>query len=167
MPDAGLATDFPRGPICGCGATELHPRDPRRCKSGHQLAGHHGIAFKHGASRFKQQGDASLTTEQVEVRSSFVAQVIVDKGGEAQLTAIERARIKRLGELDVVASLIAADLARRGLLTPRGRIRGAVDKWLTTLTVFDRYCERVGAERRPKSVESLSEYLRRGSREAS
>jgi hypothetical protein len=150
--------------ICRCGTTTRHAAHGDRCSNGHQLsletAQGPGVATKHGVRSFQIHGDAVLTDEQRAARRSFIEEVIADRGGESELTAIERARIKRLSELDVVAAMIAADLARRGLFTPKGRIRSSIDKWLSVLVTFDRYADKVGAERRPKALQSLADYLK-------
>ena len=149
--------------ICKCGASTRHAAHADRCANGHQLPLEHaagpGVAAKHGVRSFQIHGDAALEERQKATRRSFIDEVIADRGGESELTAIERSRIKRLSELDIIASMIASDLAKRGLFTTRGPIRSSLDKWLSVLTTFDRYAEKVGAERRPKSVQSLSDYL--------
>jgi hypothetical protein len=85
-------------------------------------------------------------------------QVITDRGGTDQLTAIECGYVRRLGELETVARLLASDLAQRGLFTAKGRVRGTFSRWLETLDRWDRYAQRVGAERRAKPVR-LVDYL--------
>jgi len=85
----------------------------------------------------------------------FRAGVIADKGGMENMTTIEIAVVRRLSELEATARLLGADLAQRGVLTPRGRVRGVYRQWLETLDRFDKYCARVGPERRARQVDPI------------
>lgn len=65
----------------------------------------------------------------------------------------------RLTELETVARLLASDLAQRGLLTAKGRVRSSVSKWLEVLDRWDRFAQRIGVDRRPRQVQTLNERL--------
>lgn len=92
--------------------------------------------------------------------AEFLAGVVTDRGGESELSTLERAYVQKLGELDVTIRLLVEDIAANGLLTQGGRVRGSYDKLLAGLTVFDRYAQRVGLDRRAKRVESISDIVR-------
>jgi len=64
-----------------------------------------------------------------------------------------------LSELETVARLLTSDLAQRGLFTPRGRVRVTFSRWLETLDRWDRYAQRVGADRRARQIPTLQSYL--------
>jgi hypothetical protein len=142
---------------CACGAP-VHATDVNRCANGHVLNGNQA-ARKHGVRAFETRGGAVLPGDLRQSVDEFRAQVITDRGGTDQLTAVEGGYIRRLGELETVARLLASDLAQRGLFTPKGRVRGTFTRWLETLDRWDRYAQRVGADRRAKPVRSLREYL--------
>lgn len=141
---------------CTCGAS-AHPTNVDRCTNGHVLHGNQ-TARKHGVRAFETRGAAVLPSDLRQSVDEFRAQVIADRGSTDQLTAVEGGYIRRLGELETVARLLGSDLAQRGLFTPRGRVRGTFNRWLETLDRWDRYAQRVGTERRAKSV-SLIDYL--------
>ena len=140
---------------CSCGAS-VHSTKADRCANGHVLQGNQA-ALKHGVRAFETRGAGALPADLRQSVDEFRAQIIVDRGG-TDLSAIERGYIRRLGELETVARLLASDLAQRGLFTPRGSVRGTFTRWLETLDRWDRYAQRVGAERRAKPV-SIVDYL--------
>lgn len=90
----------------------------------------------------------------------FLEAVVIDRGGDAELSTLERAYVQKLSELDLTIRLLVEDIAANGLLTPGGKVRGSYDKLLAGLTVFDRYAQRVGLDRRAKRVESISDIVR-------
>jgi hypothetical protein len=96
----------------------------------------------------------------------FRAQVIADRGGLDNLSAVEQGFVRRLAELETVARLLASDLAARGVLTAKGRVRGVYVQWLATLDRWAKYAERVGLERRAKPVPTIAEYLDARARES-
>ena len=49
---------------------------------------------------------------------AFAAQVVTDLGGEGELSALERAYVAKLRDLEVTQRLLMADIAYRGLVTP-------------------------------------------------
>jgi hypothetical protein len=76
-----------------------------------------------------------------------------------ELSTLEAAYVRRLSEVETVARLLASDLASRGLMTPRGRVRGTFSRWLECLDRWDRLAQRVGTDRRGRQVPSLSAFL--------
>jgi hypothetical protein len=136
---------------CRCGAGQ-HATNASRCENGHVLPGNEN-ARKHGAWSYQRgRGDDALPPAVRDTVEVFRQQVIADRGGEDNLTAIESGYIRRLGELEAVARLLAADLATKGLTTARGRVRGLYSRWLETLDRWDRFAQRVGAERKARPV---------------
>jgi hypothetical protein len=136
---------------CRCGAP-AHASDPERCAVGHVLAGN-TAAQTHGAWSFERgRGRESLPALMRDSVDGFRESIISDLGGEANLTTLQAAYVRRLSELEAVTRLVAADLAKRGLLTPKGRVRPTVAKWLEVLATWDKYAQRVGIERRARPV---------------
>ena len=88
------------------------------------------------------------------------AGVISDRGGESELSTLERSYVEKLGDIDVTIRLLTHDIAVHGLLTKSGGVRGVYDKLLAGLAAFDRYAVRVGLERRAKSVQTIAEIMR-------
>jgi hypothetical protein len=128
-------------------------------------------ARTHGAWSFERgRGEAAVPAPLLQSIDEFRAGVVADRGGLSNLTTVEVALIRRLGELEAVCRLLAGDIAARGAFTPRGRIRHVYRMWLETLDRFDKYCARVGSDRRARSVtlqERLAAAVRRGDGEAS
>ena len=135
-----------------------HPFDPERWADGTMRDGNQK-ARKHGVHAFEARGSAALPADLRVSVDEFRAQVISDRGGVDNLTAIEGGYIRRLTELETVARLLTSDLAQRGLFTPRGRVRGTFSRWLETLDRWDRYSQRVGSDRRARQIPSLQEFL--------
>lgn len=145
--------------ICSCGATERHSTDADRCTRGHVLVGNQARRL-HGVRAFETTGRLpDILRQTVE---EFRASVIADRGGASELSTLEAAYIRRLSEVETVARLLAADLASRGLLTPRGRVRGTFSRWLECIDRWDRLAQRVGTDRRGRAVSSLRDYLAAG-----
>jgi hypothetical protein len=144
------------GAVCSCGARP-HATSEGRCSNGHVIAGN-TAALKHGVRAFEARGEAALPSTVRESVDDFRSQVVADRGGE--LTAIEAGYVRRLGELEAVVRLLASDLATRGLFTARGRTRNTLGRWFEALDRWDRYAQRVGAERKARPVDPL-EALRR------
>ena len=140
---------------CACGAS-TNPTNTDRCANGHVLQGNQA-ARKHGVRAFETRGAGALPGDLRQSVDEFRAQVIIDRGG-TDLSAIEGGYIRRLAELETVARLLASDLAQRGLFTTKGRVRSTFTRWLETLDRWDRYAQRVGAERKAKPV-SIVDYL--------
>ena len=142
--------------ICSCGATEVHATAPDRCVRGHVLVGNE-TALKHGVRRFEATGQAPAAVQQTV--DAFREAVIADRGGASELSTLDSAYIRRLAEAETLARLLAADLATRGIFTPKGRVRNTFQRWTEIVGLWDRLCQRVGTDRRAKAVASLREYL--------
>ena len=158
MPDGALAQDMATEtptPLCSCGATERHTTDADRCVRGHVLVGNQTRRV-HGVRAFETTGRLPDVLRQTV--EEFRQAVITDRGGSAELSTLEAAYIRRLSEVETVARLLAADLASRGLTTPRGRVRGTFSRWLECLDRWDRLAQRVGTDRRSRTV-TLRDYL--------
>jgi hypothetical protein len=158
---AGTASE-PPPPICSCGEAERHPVDPHRCARGHALPGNQ-LHRTHGAYSFRDHGEASLPPDMRMTVAEFKAQVVSDRGGE--LTAIEAARIGHLAEVETTLRLLAHDLATRGLMTAKGRVRSTFSKWLEALDRWERLAGHIGDDRRARTVPSLQDYLREAAAE--
>jgi hypothetical protein len=144
-------------PICSCGATARHATNEHMCAAGHFIPGNSARRI-HGVRAFEATGRMPdmlrLTVEE------FRTAVIADRGGEAELSTLEAAYIRRLSEVETVARLLASDLATRGLTSARGRVRSTFSRWLECLDRWDRLAQRVGTDRRARAV-SLRDYLAR------
>lgn len=137
--------------LCRCGAGQ-NPANESRCLKGHTLPGHSGPALRHGARAYELRGEAALPPALRDTVDGFREQVIADRGGPDNFTAIEGGYVRRLGELEAVVRLLASDLATRGLTTPRGRVRGTFSRWLEALDRWDKFAQRVGVERKARPV---------------
>jgi hypothetical protein len=135
-----------------------HPEHEDRNADGTVRVGNQ-TARKHGVHAFEARGAAALPADLRVSVDEFRVQVISDRGGVDNLTAIEGGYIRRLSELETVARLLTSDLALRGLFTPRGRVRGTFSRWLETLDRWDRYAQRVGVDRRARQISTLQAYL--------
>jgi hypothetical protein len=148
---------------CKCGAGP-HSTDPRRCMNGHQRGGvdtGQGLAFKHGADGFRTTG--KLPPEVRLTVSEFIAHVIADRGGESELSTLEKEQIRKLAEIDSVARLLSsiiADNAKEALLAkPRGLGRNTpIDRWVDVLNTWLKFAKSVGLTRRARTI-SLHDYL--------
>ena len=145
-------------PICSCGAIDRHAGDPHRCTRGHVLLGNQARRT-HGAYSFRDRGAAALPEVVRQTVEEFRAAIVTDRGGATELSTIEAAYIRRLSEVETVARLLAADLATRGLLTAKGRVRGTFSKWLECVSAWDRLAQRVGTDRRARALPTLQYYL--------
>lgn len=143
--------------LCACGATERHSADADRCVRGHVLVGNQ-TRRTHGVRAFETTGRLPEVFRQTV--EEFREAVIADRGGSSELSTLEGAYIRRLSEVETVARLLAADLASRGLTTPRGRVRGTFSRWLECLDRWDRLAQRVGTDRRARAA-TLRDYLAR------
>lgn len=118
-----------------------------RCKSflpKNQLQREHGIY-----SRLPPPADLREKVDDLR------AGVISDRGGDSELSTLERSYVEKLGDIDVTIRLLTHDIAVHGLLTKSGGVRGVYDKLLAGLAAFDRYAQRIGVERRAKVVHPL------------
>jgi hypothetical protein len=153
--DAVTATE-PLTAICRCGATELHASTPNMCANGHFIAGNTARRL-HGVRAFETTGRIPDVLRQTV--EEFRESVIADRGGPSDLSTLEAAYVRRLSEAETVARLLAADLAARGLFTPKGRVRNTFQRWNEAVVLWDRLAQRVGVDRRARPVPSLRDYL--------
>jgi hypothetical protein len=99
---------------------------------------------------FRRQQAAELRAE----AEALVAGVVADKGGEGELSTLQRAYVSHLADVVVMLRLLAADAAARGLLTPGGNPRRTVDTYLAVLDRFDRLAQRIGLRREARKLRS-------------
>jgi hypothetical protein len=126
-------------------------RDP---KTGRFLAGNPG-PITHGASRALRLGEPPDPQRHDEI----VAALVRDCGGEAKLTSLERAQLEHLAHLLNVAQMLASDHARRGMLTPRGRLRPTFNAYLQVVDRIDRMVQRLVLRGNAAPETPLSDYL--------
>ena len=150
-------TTTPPVAVCSCGAGP-HATHAGICERGHAMRGNQ-LHRTHGAYSFRDRGVASLPSDVRLTVADFKATVISDRGGAEELSAIEAARIGHLAEVETTLRLLAHDLATRGLMTAKGRVRSTFSKWLEALDRWERLAGHVGDGRRPRQVPSLSAYL--------
>lgn len=143
--------------ICSCGAGP-HAANAGMCSNGHFVRGNQARRT-HGAFSFRDRGEGSLPPDMRMTVADFKAQVISDRGGHEELSAIEAARIGHLAEVETTLRLLAHDLASRGLTTAKGRVRSTFSRWLEALDRWERLAGHIGDGRRARAVPSLSAYL--------
>jgi hypothetical protein len=143
-------------PICRCGATERHESNGHMCANGHFIAGNTARRL-HGVRAFETTGRLPDVLRQTV--EEFRESVIADCGGQSDLSTLEAAYVRRLSEAETVSRLLAADLATRGLFTPKGRVRNTFQRWTEAVSLWDRLAQRVGVGRRAHLVPSLRDYL--------
>jgi hypothetical protein len=155
--------DAPRPPdgseaqgMCKCGAG-THATRGGVCARGHAMQGNQ-LRRTHGVRAFETTG--RLPDVVRHTVDEFREAVIQDRGGASELSTLEAAYVRRLAEVETVARLLAADLATRGLMSARGRVRSTFSRWLECLDRWDKLAQRVGTERRARAV-SLRDYLAR------
>jgi hypothetical protein len=129
------------------------------CAGGHFIPGNQARRV-HGVRAFETTGRLPDTLRQSV--DEFRACVIADRGGAAELSTLESAYCRRLGEAEAVVRLLASDLASRGLFTPRGRVRNTFQRWTEAVALWDRLAQRVGVDRRARALPSLADYLQTG-----
>ncbi|ODS55797.1 MAG: hypothetical protein ABS36_09425 [Acidobacteria bacterium SCN 69-37] len=156
-PDPDVETPTP---ICSCGATDRHATDAERCVKGHPLPGNQ-IRRTHGMYSFRDRGEAALPPDTRLSVADFKAQVVSDRGGLEELSAIEAARIGHLAEVETTLRLLASDLATRGLTTAKGRVRSTFSRWLEALDRWEKLAGHIGDGRRARQAPSLAAYLAR------
>jgi hypothetical protein len=143
-------------PICACGAAERHATNPHMCRNGHFVPGN-GARRLHGVDGFRTRGTLPDVLRQTV--DEFRQAIIADRGGDAELSTLEHGYARRIGEVEAVLRLLASDLAKRGLFTPRGRVRNTYGRWLEGLAAWDRLAQRIGTARRSRTVPTLHDYL--------
>jgi hypothetical protein len=100
-----------------------------------------------GLQARQHPAELRLTAEEL------MAGVIADRGGDAELSTLERAYIRRLGDVEITHQILVQDIAQNGLHKPSGNVRDVYDKFLAGLDRFDRLAQRVGISRRAKRVD--------------
>lgn len=143
-------------PICRCGATERHESNAHMCANGHFITGNTARRL-HGVRAFETTGRLPDVLRQTV--EEFREAVLSDRGGSAELSTLEAAYVRRLSEAETVARLLAADLAARGLFTPKGRVRNTFQRWSEAIALWDRLAQRVGVDRRARALPTLRDYL--------
>ena len=142
----------PDGVTCGrCGAQA--PPGLDACPVCHSFLPGTQAARKSGIYAQHQPPDLQAVVD------AMVAGIIADHGGEATLTTLEKAYIKKLADVDITIHLLAADISRRGLLTPAGGVRNVYDKFLAGLDRWDRLAQRIGLGRRARTVPTPLDYI--------
>lgn len=149
------ATETPM--VCSCGAGP-HSTHAGICEKGHAMRGNQ-LHRTHGAFSFRDRGVAALPDPMRLSVEDFRDGIVRDLGGAEELSTIMHGHVRRLGELETTCRLLASHLAQHGIFTPRGRVRSAYTQWLLTLDRWQKVAERIGVERKLKSVPSLSAYL--------
>ena len=144
-----MAKDFrpKRRPTKGVGPSRVNGADGRFLP-GNQVARQSGVFAVHQPPELLESADA------------FAAQVVADLGGEHELSALERAYVAKLRDLEVTQQLLMADIAHRGLVTPAGGVRRPFAAFLSAIDRFDRLAQRLGLSRRARQVPSAHELLR-------
>jgi hypothetical protein len=143
--------------VCGrCGTS--NPPDVQACGQCRSFLPSNQVARRTGIYARQHPPDVTQRAEEL------TAGLISDLGGASELTTLQSSYVQKLGDIDTSIRLLTHDIAVNGLLTPGGRVREVYDKLLAGLTAFDRYAQRLGMERKPKPVASLSEVLTDGDR---
>jgi len=108
-------------------------------------------AVTHGVRRYELRG--ILPEHAQQHVDAFHAGALSDRGGEANVSTIESGYIRRLAQLEGSLELLGDDIARRGVMTERGRPRAAFAAFLKTLETWDRFATRLGLERRQRHLD--------------
>lgn len=75
-----------------------------------------------------------------------------DRGGADALSEVKRLAVGHLAEAELVLSHLGNDIARKGLMTPGGRMRPAFGAWCQALDRWQRLAGLVGLERVTKDA---------------
>jgi hypothetical protein len=84
------------------------------------------------------------------------ANITSDRGGDTELSTLDRWYIQKLCRLDAVIQLIEHEADTRGWFTRSGRPRALLDKLQSLLLTADRFAQRVGQKRQPKHINPVS-----------
>ena len=142
----------PDGVTCGrCGAPA--PPGLDACPVCHCFLPGTQAARKTGIYAQRHPPDLQATVD------AMIAGIISDHGGDDALTTLEKAYITKLASVDITVHLLAADIARRGLLTPAGGVRNVYDKFLAGLDRWDRLAQRIGLGRRTRQVPNPLDFI--------
>jgi hypothetical protein len=141
-------------------------RSDRRDPKGRFAPGNNA-ARKTGATEFERHGAEVLTPDFRAEHENFRNDLIADQGGLSELSTVRLALIERAAQAHTMASLLAADLSRRGVTTERGRTRKSLDQFFKCVDRFERLARRIGLERRPKVARrTLEDFERQCAAEA-
>ena len=134
------------GTLCThCGAA-LVP-GAGRCSScgtftaGNQEARRLGLQARHHPPELREAAD------------DLMAGIVADRGGQNDLSTLEKAYIGKIGDVEICLRILIEDIARHGLLTPGGRRRDSYDMLLAGLDRFDRYAQRIGIPRKARQID--------------
>lgn len=124
-------------------------RTPGRDEQGRFAAGN-GAATTHGVRRYELRG--ALPDDVREWLARFQSTLEQDRGGAAELGAIETGYVRRLTQLEGALELLGQDIGEHGVMTARGRPRAAYRVFLETLATWDRLAQRFGLERKARQL---------------
>jgi hypothetical protein len=112
-----------------------------------------------GQARFTDRG--LLPAELREQHDTFKAAIYADLGGEDELTTIAKSAVENLAQVKTLQNLFLAEIARRGIVTSKGKVRSVVEAFFKATDRHDRLARLVGLERRTKRVTAgtIEEYL--------
>jgi hypothetical protein len=110
----------------------------------------------HGALTFTRRG-GELPPEFRLEHERFKSQVFADLGGE--LSEIELGFVELLCATKSILNLLAADMQRSGMMTPRGRLRATYAAWLKASSRYEKLASKLGLKRRAKPAQTLDSYL--------
>jgi hypothetical protein len=96
-----------------------------------------------------------------ELADEFMAAVLNDIGEDEPLSTLQRAYVRRLGDVGVLLDVLAHDMKQRGIFTPAGGTRRVVEHYLQAIDRWDRLAQRIGTKPRFKRVPTLMEVLTR------
>jgi hypothetical protein len=81
--------------------------------------------------------------------------ITTDLGGEAELSALQRATVREVARLEVILAALGHELLDGGVLTPKGAMRAATVVYLQVLDRFVKVAATVGLQRRAKPIDPL------------
>ena len=114
-------------------------------------------AYRHGVKLFERKGELPAFLR--DALDGFREALSADQGGDSELTTVRRGYVERLVATEGVLRLLETDLAHRGMLTAKGRVRSTYTAWLAALDRWDRLAQRLGLDRRASKVPTLDAYL--------
>lgn len=148
----GLPSAFTAPTACKrCGTAIIEGAD--RCPLCRSFVSRNQAARKIGLRAMIQPANIRMTANEL------VDGIVRDLGGPSDLTALTRAYVRKIADIEITLHLLAADLVKHGLLTPGGRPRETYDKYLAGVAMWDRLAQRIGLERRTKRAPSLADLL--------
>ena len=116
---------------------------------GNTLNLRHGL---HSAQLTDQPAIAAWHQEETEAIES-------DLGGEAELSVLQRASVREVARLEVIAAALGNELLEHGVLTGKGQCRSATNTYLQVLDRFVRLAGTLGLARRQRRIPSAHELL--------